>query len=87
MPMLVHAPDLVGNNGMEDGRRPSDLGVGGRLSLLPADPRPQLTVQRLLQQLGRRRRWRHRRRRCTPNAAAAAGNAGVADGPGIENVK
>ena len=62
----------------------SDLRVGGGLALLPADPRPQLPVQRQLQQLGRRRRRRRQRRgdAADANAAAATGNSRVADGSG-----
>ena len=62
----------------------SDLRVGGRLALLPADPRPQLPVQRLLQQLRRRRRRRGRSHApsSSAKAARAARNSGVADGSG-----
>ena len=53
----------------------SDLRVGGCLALLSADPRPQLPVQRLLQQLRRRRR-RRRPNRDVPKT----GNSRMADG-------
>ena len=66
----------------------SDLRVGGCLAFLSADPRPQLPVQRLLQQLRRRRRRRQRRSDAPEVAATApaiiphARDSRVADGSG-----